>query len=93
MRQNQSTLRTEYYQGAIDAMHAGDSANNIGHHIILPSTFSGGPWQMYQLYQDAIAIVRHFGKPDLFITFTCNPNGQKLQENYYPIKLLQTDQI
>src|SRR4030095_5528151 len=25
------------------------------------------------LYQDAIAIVRRFGKPDLFITFTCNP--------------------
>src|SRR5437764_14527083 len=59
LRQNQSTLRTEYYQGVIDAMHAGDSANNIGHRIILPSTFSEGSRQMYQLYQDAIAIVRH----------------------------------
>jgi len=28
---------------------------------------------MQQLYQDAMAIVRMLGKPDLFITFTCNP--------------------
>ena len=27
---------------------------------------------MFQLYQDAMTIVRRFGKPDLFITFTCN---------------------
>jgi hypothetical protein len=29
---------------------------------------------MQQLYQDSMAIVRHFGKPVLFITFTANPN-------------------
>lgn len=28
---------------------------------------------MYQNFQDAMAIVRTLGKPDLFITFTCNP--------------------
>ena len=28
---------------------------------------------MWQLYQDAMAIVRYCGKPDLFITMTCNP--------------------
>ena len=73
LRQNQSSLRTECYQGAVDAIHAGDSANNIGHRIILPSTFSGGLRQMYQLYQDAIAIVHHFGKPVLFIKFMYKP--------------------
>uniref|UniRef100_U9URU0 Helitron helicase-like domain-containing protein n=1 Tax=Rhizophagus irregularis (strain DAOM 181602 / DAOM 197198 / MUCL 43194) TaxID=747089 RepID=U9URU0_RHIID len=29
---------------------------------------------MQQLYQDSMAIVSEFGKPDLFITVTCNPN-------------------
>jgi hypothetical protein len=29
---------------------------------------------MQQRYQDAMAIVRKFGKPDLFITMTCNPH-------------------
>ena len=28
---------------------------------------------MFQLHQDAITIVRKFGKPDLFTTFKCNP--------------------
>ncbi|CAB4491168.1 unnamed protein product [Rhizophagus irregularis] len=84
LRENQSTLRIECYQGTVDAIHAGDSANNIGQHIILPSTFSGGPRQMYQLYQDAIAIVRHFGKPDLFITFTCNPKWPEITRELLP---------
>ncbi|CAG8661536.1 18179_t:CDS:2 [Rhizophagus irregularis] len=84
LRENQSTLRIECYQGAVDAIHAGDSANNIGQHIILPSTFSGGPQQMYQLYQDAIAIVHHFGKPDLFITFTCNPKWPEITRELLP---------
>ena len=78
LRQNQSVLRTEFYQGAMDAMHAGDNAINVGRRIILPSSFSGGPRYMYQLYQDAMAIVRHFGKPDLFITFTCNPKWPEI---------------
>ena len=38
--------------------------------IILPS----------QHYQDSMAIVREFGKPDLFITMTCNPQWREIQE-------------
>jgi hypothetical protein len=33
---------------------------------------------MQQNYQDAMAIVRKHGKPDLFITFTCNPNWNEV---------------
>ena len=32
-------------------------------------------------YQDAMAMVREFGKPDLFITFTCNPKWKEITEN------------
>ena len=34
---------------------------------------------MAQLYQDALSIVRRFGKPDYFITFTCNPKWPEIQ--------------
>jgi hypothetical protein len=34
---------------------------------------------MHQLYQDAMAIVMKYGKPDLFLTFTCNPNWPEIQ--------------
>jgi len=41
---------------------------------------------MVQLYQDAMAVVRKFGKPDLFITFTCNPEWPEIQ-----VELLEFD--
>ena len=34
---------------------------------------------MHQLNQDAMAIVRSLSKPDLFVTFTCNPNWIEIQ--------------
>ena len=39
---------------------------------------------MCQLYQDAMAIVRKKGKPDLFITFTCNPKWPEIAEGLLP---------
>ena len=36
---------------------------------------------MTMLYQDAMAIVRNYGKPDLFITYTCNPLWKDIREN------------
>lgn len=36
---------------------------------------------MMQNYQDSMAIVCKYGKPDLFITFTCNPNWQEILDN------------
>ena len=35
---------------------------------------------MQQYYQDAMAIMRHTGKPDLFLTMTCNPKWEELKE-------------
>jgi hypothetical protein len=72
IKENQSSLRAELYRGLEDAM-TGDDRNprTIGLKVILPSSFIGAPRHMAQLYQDAISIVRRFGKPDYFITFTC----------------------
>ncbi|KAH9094889.1 hypothetical protein Ae201684P_022207 [Aphanomyces euteiches] len=47
--------------------------NSIGKRIVLPSSYTGGPRYMRQRYLDAMAIVRKYGRPDLFITVTCNP--------------------
>ena len=56
--------------------------NGIGTSTILPSSVMGSPRQMMQQYQDSMSIVRKFGKPDLFITFTCNPNWNKIHIRY-----------
>ena len=47
---------------------------NPGNVVVLPSTFSGSPRAMHQLYLDAMALVSKYGKPDAFLTFTCNPS-------------------
>jgi hypothetical protein len=47
--------------------------------VILPSSFVGGPRYMQNLFQDAMSIVRVFGKPDFFITVTCNPKWPEIQ--------------
>lgn len=51
--------------------------------IILPSTLQGSTRNIRERYHDAMAIVTKFGKPDLFITLTCNPNWQKIKENLF----------
>ncbi|XP_044019984.1 uncharacterized protein LOC122860299 [Aphidius gifuensis] len=83
-RLNQQKIRADSYRGMIDYLQrsADKSDNRIGKMVILPSSFTGSPRNMY--YQDAMAIVRKFGKPDLFVTMTCNPNWREIQENLLP---------
>jgi len=46
--------------------------------VVLLASFAGSPCHMNQLYQNFMALVRKFEKPDLFITMTCNPNWLKI---------------
>ena len=50
----------------------------VGRRTVLPSSYISGPRHMSALYQDAMAVVRKFGKPDLFITMTCNPKWTEI---------------
>jgi hypothetical protein len=81
IRQNQKKLRVDYYKGLIDFVACGTS--NTAKPVILPSTFQGSPRNMRERYQDAMAIVTKFGKPDLFITMTCNPNWREIKDNLF----------
>lgn len=67
IRKNQEKLRAALY--------------NIPEAVILPPTFTGGPRYMLSAYRDAITIVRSIGKPDLFLTITCNPNWPEITNN------------
>uniref|UniRef100_A0A453C8N7 Helitron helicase-like domain-containing protein n=2 Tax=Aegilops tauschii subsp. strangulata TaxID=200361 RepID=A0A453C8N7_AEGTS len=80
-RTNQGKLRTELYRGLHDAIENGDTrTEQVGQRIILPSTYNGSPRNKQQNYQDAMAICRWAGYPDLFITFTCNPKWPEIQD-------------
>lgn len=80
-RFHQDDLRSALYQGLADAFAKGDTnTSKVGRRVILPSSFTGGPRYMQQNYQDAMAICRAFGNPDLFLTFTCNAKWKEFQE-------------
>ncbi|KAL4330438.1 hypothetical protein AHAS_Ahas13G0400100 [Arachis hypogaea] len=80
IRMKQSTIRGEVLQGIEEAMRCGDDeASSIGTRVILPSSFTSGGRYMFNRCQDAMAICKHFGYPDLFLTITCNPNWPEFQ--------------
>ena len=91
---NQKDLRAELYRGLLDAI--GSQAQNenvlVGTLVILPSIFQGSPLYMQQNNQDATAIVRKFGRPDLFITFTCNPTWPEIKSRCKRLNDLKIDQ-
>src|SRR3989337_514772 len=77
-KENQQNFRTEIYLGLQDIVSEDVDYNKIGKKIILSSYFTESTRYMQQLYQDSMAIVREFGKPDLFVTVTCNPNWPEI---------------
>ncbi|DAZ99838.1 TPA: hypothetical protein N0F65_008581 [Lagenidium giganteum] len=78
VRDNQAHLRAHLYQGLMEHAVESEPAPS-GRMIILQPSFTGGPRYMQKLYQSAMAIVRKLGKPDLFITMTCNSNWPESQ--------------
>ncbi|GFW06029.1 helitron_like_N domain-containing protein [Trichonephila clavipes] len=82
IRLNQTELRTEQYIHLRDAIvnDGNVNPNELGRMAILPSTFTGSPRHMHEYAQDAMTYVRAYGRPDLFVTFTCNPTWNEIKE-------------
>ncbi|XP_021715181.1 uncharacterized protein LOC110683140 [Chenopodium quinoa] len=77
---NQQTIRADLYQGILDTVESGEtSAINVGRRVILPPTFIGGPRDMKWRYLKAMSLVQRFGKPDLFVTMTCDANCPEIK--------------
>ncbi|XP_016206427.1 uncharacterized protein LOC107646783 [Arachis ipaensis] len=67
VRLDQEKFKCEMYKGLSEAMLSGKTRlASRGKRIILPSSFTGGSRYMIQNYQDAMAIYRVVGYPDLF---------------------------
>lgn len=80
IRLNQRRLRSEEYIHLRDAINADGNVNNVGRMTILPATYIGSPRHMHEYAQDAMSYVRHYGRPDLFVTFTCNPKWSEIEK-------------
>uniref|UniRef100_A0A453DD09 ATP-dependent DNA helicase n=2 Tax=Aegilops tauschii subsp. strangulata TaxID=200361 RepID=A0A453DD09_AEGTS len=88
--ENQKVIRADLYRGLVDTIVAGESrGDRIGKRIVLPRTFPGGDRDMQRRLLDAMAIVQRWGKPDYFITMTCNPYWEEITHNLMPGQLPQ----
>jgi Helitron helicase-like domain at N-terminus len=83
IREHQKKIRADAYNGILDSITSADSEitpDRIGKCLILLSTHLGSDRHMHKLFQDSMAIVRFFGKPDPFTTFTANPHWKEITE-------------
>ena len=79
-RKHQKEIRADTYKEIKEMKARGATAAMIGKCVILPSSHPGSPRQMRQLYEDAMASIRVRGKPDYFLTMTCNPDWPEIQQ-------------
>ena len=81
MRNNQSQLRAELYQGIMDTMNSGEcNAVNVGCRIIIPPSFIGGPTNLKKWYLNVMALVHRYRKTNIFLTKICNPIWIEIKE-------------
>ncbi|XP_078443026.1 uncharacterized protein LOC144712626 [Wolffia australiana] len=75
---NQVMLCASLYLGLIDQLAIDDVASPVERMI------TGSMRYMQGLYQNAMAIVQKMGRPDLFITMTCNPKWPEMMDALLP---------
>ena len=84
---HQPQLHASLYSGLEDAVGYGEtdvSLHDLGHRVVLPSSYIGGPRYMNQRFQDAIAVARYYQGFDLFITFTSNTHWMEVTNALLP---------
>lgn len=80
-QENMRQARQEELQHFAQQHADGQTPGEIGRVSYIPESFVGGPADMYQKYQDAMASVLHHGAPSLFVTFTANPKWVEIQQS------------
>ncbi|KAG5561407.1 hypothetical protein RHGRI_004441 [Rhododendron griersonianum] len=81
---NQGKLRAELYQDLRDIGPGDLGPNQIGQRVVLPSSFTGSPRHMFEIFQDSMAITRYNQHPDIFLTMTANPRWPEITAALLP---------
>ncbi|KAI3509551.1 hypothetical protein L1887_24917 [Cichorium endivia] len=73
-------IRSDLYQGIVDCVNAGEvEPSRVGQRVVLPASFIGGPRDMRRRFLDVMTLVQDDGKPDIFLTLTCNPSWPEIE--------------
>ncbi|XP_010236572.1 uncharacterized protein LOC100821317 [Brachypodium distachyon] len=78
-------IRADLYKGVVDSIAAGETrASEVGKRTVLPWSFQGGDRCMKRRHMDAMGLVQKYGKPDIFLMMTCNPNWDEIVNELFP---------
>lgn len=92
LRNNKSKLQVSKYQSLNEeGDQSQTSGSSTGKRVILPSSYVSSRRFMDQLCYDGMPICSKVDFPDLFITFTCNPNWLEIQRALNPLNLKPQD--
>nr|XP_017255780.1 PREDICTED: uncharacterized protein LOC108225432 [Daucus carota subsp. sativus] len=81
LRTHQKILRSDLYTNISKKLQKGNTDTaNVGKGFILPANFLGSRRYMQQNFQDALAVCRVIGHPDIFLTMTCNALWDEILE-------------
>jgi hypothetical protein len=81
---HQKIIRVELYYGIVDTLKTGVArASGVGRLIVLPRNFNGGERDVQGWFLDAMTLVQWFGKPDYFVTMTCNPYWEEVGKELF----------
>lgn len=61
-----------------------ESSSNVGRRLILNASFVGSDRYFKSKFYDGLALLRAFGSPSLFITFTCNIKWPEILHELLP---------
>jgi hypothetical protein len=76
---HQKGIRSDLYQCLLDSFQVKEQRGNaVGKQIVLASSFIRGPRDKQRRYLDAMALIQKYGKPDIFLTMTCNPKWEEI---------------
>nr|XP_034586731.1 uncharacterized protein LOC117849278 [Setaria viridis] len=84
---HQALIRVDLYQGLVlvDTLATGEAdASKAGHRIVLSKQFLGSDRDVQSRFMDAMTLVTRYGKPDYFVTMTCNPYWDEIVVELLP---------
>ena len=77
-------------QGLLDTLAAGEAdALRAGLRFVLSKDFLGSDRDVQSRFMDAMTLVTRYGKPDFFVTMTCNPYWDEIVAELLPGKTPQ----
>ncbi|XP_026450536.1 uncharacterized protein LOC113350613 [Papaver somniferum] len=84
MQHGQLKLRAQNYKKIYKIAASNQNHAEAEQPLILPSSFTGGPRYMYEIYQDSMSITMYNHHPDIFLTMTTNPNWEEIRGSLFP---------